>query len=143
MKDLKNYVIEKTIEELENYEGIDFYACDLSYTLFEGYNVDGTMAYSTKEAKEFIKEYWDDIGEVYEECAFQFGGDFMKDYNPFYNPEKFMVLIVIESANYLIGRCPTIEKNWNGDKLTLDTKMIKTITKELNEIKEKGGSIYE
>ena len=33
---IKNEVIEKLIEELENYKDTEVYACDLAYTLLEG-----------------------------------------------------------------------------------------------------------
>lgn len=54
--EIKNEVIDKLIEELENYKDTEHYGCDLSYDLFEGYNMDRTITYSTYEAKQWVKE---------------------------------------------------------------------------------------
>lgn len=138
---MKSEIINRIIDKLYDYEDSKVYACDLAYTLFEGENVDGSFTYSRHEAKEWIKNNFEDIAEVYEELAFEFGTNFMKNYNLFENPEKFMVLIIIESAGYIIGRCKYIEDNWN-EEITLSKKVIKIIEKQLKE-KDNGGSIYE
>lgn len=137
---MKKDIIERIIDKLYDYEGTEVYACDLGYKLFEGENIDGTFTYSSYEAKQWVKENFDDIGEVWEELQFQFGGDFLKDYNMFDNPEKFMVLIILESASYLIGKCKLIEDNWN-DEITLDKKTIETLKEQLKELDD-GYSIY-
>lgn len=137
---MKKDIIERIIDKLYDYEGTEVYACDLGYKLFEGENIDGTFTYSSYEAKQWVKENFDDIGEVWEELQFQFGGDFLKDYNMFDNPEKFMVLIILESASYLIGKCKLIEDNWN-DEITLDKKTIETLKEQLKELDD-GCSIY-
>lgn len=137
---MKKDIIERIIDKLYDYEGTEIYACDLGYKLFEGENSDGTFTYSTYEAKQWIKENFDDIGEVWKELQFQFGGDFLKDYNMFDNPEKFMVLIILESASYLISKCKLIEDNWN-DEITLDKKTIETLKEQIKELDD-GCSIY-
>lgn len=138
---LKHDVITRIIDKLYDYEGRKVYSCDLGYTIFEGENVDGSFTYNSYEAKEWIKNNFDDIGEVWEELTFQFGGDFMKDYNLFDNPEKFMVLIILESASYLLSRCKLIDDNWNNE-ITLTKKNIKTLVNQLKELDNNGG-IYE
>lgn len=137
---MKKDIIERIIDRLYDYEETKVYACDLSYKLFEGENIDGTFTYSTYKAKEWVKDNFDDIGEVWEELQFQFGSDFLKDFNMFDNPEKFMVLIILESASYLIGKCKLIEDNWNS-KITLDKKTIKTLKEQLKELDD-NDSIY-
>lgn len=138
---MKKEIIGRIIDKLYDYEDTKHYACDLGYALFEGENMDGTFTYSTYEAKEWIKNNFDDIGEVWEELTFQFGSDFLKNYNLFDNPEKFMVLIILESASYLISRCKLIDDNWNSE-ITLDKKTIKTLEKQLKEL-DNGSGIYE
>lgn len=137
---MKKDIIERIIDKLEDYEGTEVYACDLAYTLFEGENIDGTFTYSTYEAKQWIKKYYDDIGEVWEELQFQFDKEYLMQFNMFDNPEKFMVLIILESANYLISRCKLIDDNWNNE-ITLNKKNIETLKKQLKELDD-GGSIY-
>ena len=128
------------MEKLEEYQDTEHYACDLGYTLFEAENIDGTFTYNYFETMNWIKTYFEDIGEVWEELQFQFGSDFLVKYNPFNNPEQFMCLIIIESASYLISRCKTINNNWN-DKIVLDNNTIKNIKEELKEL-ERSEYIY-
>lgn len=129
--ELKNYVFKELKKKLYNYEDTSSYSCDLNYMLFEGENADGTYTYSTKDALDWIKEYWDDIGEVVEELKFQFGG---MDYIPnvFERPEAFMVVIIIELAGYMLSQCPFINDNWN-EEITLTKENIEKIINELEE----------
>lgn len=128
---IKNEVIEKLIEELENYKDTEHYGCDLAYDLLEGYNMDRTITYSTYIAKEWVKNNFDDLGEIVEEI--QANG--LEVPNVFNSPELFMVVIYLEVANYLIGQCEFINKNWN-DSFILNDKNICTITKQLNQLKD-------
>ena len=137
---MKKNIIERIIGKLDDYENEEIYACDLSYTICKGENIDGTFTYNSYEAKEWIKENFDDIGEVWDELTFQFDGDFLKNYNMFENPEKFMVLIILESASYILGKCKLIEDNWN-EKITLNKKTIKALKEQLKELDD-GNSIY-
>ena len=138
---MKKDIIERIIDRLYDYEDEKIYACDLAYKLFESENIDGTFTYSSYNAKNWIKENFDDIGEVWENLTFEFSGDFLKDYNLFDNPEKFMVLIILESASYILGQCEFLDNNWN-DEITLNKENIEIIEKQLKE-KDNGGSIYE
>lgn len=138
---MKKEIIDRIIDKLYDYEGETVYSCDLAYTLFESENMDGSFTYSSYDAKEWIKKYFDDIGEVWEELEFEFGSDFLKDYNLFNNPEKFMVLIILESASYILGQCEFLENNWNNE-ITLNKENIEKIEKQLKE-KDNGESIYE
>lgn len=130
---VKEYVIEQLIDKLNDYEGIESYGCDLAYTLYEGENADGVIFYSTYESKEWIKEHFEDLDEIIEELNFQFGTDYMSKFNPFSEPDKFVLVVVIEVASYLLGRCKTIENNWNN-KFKLTKNKINKIVKELKEL---------
>lgn len=138
---MKRDIIERIINKLYDYEGEKIYSCDLAYKLFEGENIDGTFTYNTYKAKEWIKNNFDDIGEVWEELKFQFGDDFLSNYNLFDNPEKFMALIIIEASSYIISKCKFIDDKWN-DEITLNKKTIATLEKQLKEL-DNGSSIYE
>lgn len=128
MNELKKWLIEEIKEHLYNYEGSEVYACDLAYTIFEGENIDGSYTYSTFDAKEWIKRYWEDIGEVVEEIKFQLGSECIP--NVFEEPEKFQVVIVLEGASYILSQCEYIDKHWN-DKITLTKTNIKKIISQL------------
>lgn len=132
MKTLKNYIIDETIWNLKEREGETVYACDLAYTVFESANVDGSYTYSTYEAVKWIKKYFDSLGEIVEELqANGIGAP-----NPFDEPEKFQVVILMEGAQYLLGKCETIEENWN-EEIELTPKTIREICRELREQKQK------
>ena len=109
--------------------------------MFEGENIDGSFTYNSYEAKEWIKQNFDDIGEVWEELKFQFDDDFLSNYNLFDDPEKFMVLIIIEAAGYIISKCKLINDKWD-DEIILNKKTIATLEKQLKEL-DNGLSIYE
>lgn len=77
---------------------------------------------------------------MWEELKFQFGSEYLVDFNPFDNPEKFMVLVILESASYILGKCKTVEDNWNNE-IVLTKENIKKIEKELKEL-DVNSSIY-
>lgn len=137
---MKKDIIKRIIDRLYDYEDTKVYACDLAYSLFESENIDGTFTYSSYEAKEWIKNNFDEIGEVWEELKFQFGSEYLMDFNPFDNPEKFMVLVILESASYILGQCKTVQNNWDNE-MTLTKENIKKIEKELKEL-DNNNSIY-
>lgn len=130
---IKDYVIEQLIDKLNDYEGIEEYGCDLAYKLYEGENADGVIFYSTYESKQWIQEHFDDLDEVVEELNFQLGEEYMAKFNPFSEPDKFVLIVVIEVASYILGQCPTIEKNWDNQFKLTKTK-IKKIIEELKEV---------
>ena len=107
---IKDYVIEALKDKLNDYEGLECYGCDLAYTLYEGENADGVIFYSTYESKEWIKKYFEDLDEIIEELNFQFGTEYMSKFNPFSEPDRFVLIVVIEVASYLLGCCKTVEK---------------------------------
>ena len=131
---IKDYVIDMLKDKLNDYEGIEVYGCDLAYTLYEGENADGVIFYSTYESKEWIKEHFEDLDEIIEELNFQFGTEYMAKFNPFSEPDRFVLIVVIEVASYLLGCCKTVEKNWNN-QFKLTKNKIDKIIKELEEIR--------
>lgn len=130
---LKNYIIGEIKEKLDEYENRSEYGCDWAYKLFESENVDGSYTCSTFEAIEWIKKYFDDLGEVVEEMTAQLGRENVP--NVFTSPEGFQVAIILEVASYLLGQCTTIKKEWNN-KFTLTKAKIIKIKKELDELDE-------
>ena len=66
---VKDFVIDVLIDKLDNLKGENYksYACDLAYDLFEGENADGVYFYNNYKATEFIKEHFEDLGEIREE----------------------------------------------------------------------------
>ena len=132
MKTLRNYIIDETIYNLKEREGETVCACDLAYTVFESANVDGSYTYSTYKATQWVKKYFDSLGEIVDELK----SNGIDAPNPFDEPEKFQVCILLEGAQYLLSQCETIDENWN-DEIELTPKIIRKICKELRAQKQK------
>ena len=126
-KTFTSELIETIISRLNDYKGTANYMCDLSSVLFEGENIDGSVLYNTYLTKEFIKENFDLFGDLVE---------YVKDnmdyaLNPFSEPEKAHVWLLLEASRSILSKLPTIDKFWNDEK-ELTPKLIKQLTKELN-----------
>lgn len=120
-------------DRLQDYSGGTYYGCDLAYTLFEGENANGTVLFSTYQTKQFIAENFDLFGDLVE---------YVKDnldmtLNPFAEPEKAHVILLLESAQSLLAKLPLIEENWNNN-IELTNENIEIICSQIDEL-----SIYE
>ena len=120
-------LIETIISRLNEYKGTINYMCDLSSILFEGENADGSVLYSTYQTEEFIKENFDLFGYLVEYVKDNIG----MTLNPFSEPEKAHVILLLEASQCILSKLPTIDKFWNDEK-ELTPKLIKQLTKELN-----------
>jgi hypothetical protein len=124
LTDLKAQIIDK----LNDYSGGTYYACDLAYTLFEGENANGSVFCNTYKTKEFIKANFDIFGDLVEYCS----ENMDLTLNPFSEPEKAHVILLLESCQSLLAQLPTIDKNWN-EQIELTDEMILQLTNEINE----------
>ena len=124
-------VAEQLADKLSEYEGQSVYGADLSFTLFESENIDGSITYSTYKAKEWIKKHFDELGEVVErmqaEWEYNAGADI------FDNPEKFMVSVYLWIASEICGTLETVNEFWN-DSEELTAELIEKITEELENL---------
>lgn len=121
--DLKSQIIER----LNDYKGSETYLCDLSGLLFESENVNGSVFCNTYKTKEFIKENFDLFGKLVEYAKDNMGINL----NPFNEPEKAHVWLLLESAQSLLSQCKTVDKFWNDSK-ELTEELINAIVEELN-----------
>lgn len=128
---IKDFVKDIVIEQLYNCKDNSFYGCDLGYGLLEGYNIDGVYFYNNYKATEFIKENFEDFGEIVEEVTFQLGSENIP--NIFEEPDKFCVVCFLEVASYILGKCKFVDDNWNNE-IELTEEVIKTIENELKEV---------
>lgn len=133
MEERKSYVDyckDFIIDNLPNYEDEEVYMCDLAYKLTESINIDGSATYSTYEAKEYIKAWFDEAGEVYEYQKANYGECL---HNPFENPEAFHVCMIIEGVRVLLAQCETVDNGWN-DEVELTAENIHAILEELKQV---------
>lgn len=133
MDTLKNFVIDAMIDELNEMEDREIYGADLGYEIFETANCNGSYTCDAQEAKEFIKDYYEDIGDVVESIEFNLGKGSVC--NCFNEPEKFQVQIMLEMSSSLIAQVSIVDENWNNE-FTLTKETIEKITKELEEMKD-------
>lgn len=132
MQDYVEYIKEFIKDKLPEYEGTEVYCCDLGYTLTEGINADGTATYNRQEAMEYIKEWFDEAADVYNYQVENYG---QACQNPFENPEAWMVCMIIEGVNSVLGQCEYINENWN-DEIILTEEIIQIINEYVEEITE-------
>ena len=128
---IKDFVKDIILDELDCYKGLEVRGCDLAYQLLESYRVDGVYFYNNYKATEFIKENFEDFGEIVEEIKFQTYDGYLP--NVFENPDRFCMLCFLEVASYLLCSCKFVESNWNNDFVIVDGA-ISTIKNELKEV---------
>ena len=133
MDTLKNFVIDAMIVELNEMEDREIYGADLGYEIFDEANCNGSYTCDAQEAKEFIKDYFESIGEVVEDIKFNLGAENIP--NPFTESERFQVVIMLEMSSSLIAQVSVVDANWNNE-FTLTKETIEKITKELEEMKD-------
>lgn len=121
--DLKTIIIDR----LNDYEGTNVYMCDLSSILFQAEIIDGSVLYNTYQTKEFIKDNFDLFGDLVEHVK----NNMDMTLNPFSEPEKAHVFLLLEASSALLSKLKTVDKNWN-DELELTPKLIKKLKKEIN-----------
>lgn len=129
MKKFTTELKETIIDRLNDYKNTTVYGCDLAYTLFEGENVNGTVLFSTYLTKEFIKENFDLFGDLVQYVE----NNIDVVLNPFKEPEKSHVWLVMEGGCSLLSRLDFVLNNWN-DKFKLTDEVIKEITDQLREL---------
>lgn len=133
MDTLKNFVIDAMIVELNEMEDREIYGADLGYEIFEEANCNGSYTCDAQEAKEFIKDYYEDIGEVLDNIKFNLGAENIP--NPFTESERFQVVIMLEMGDALCAQCSFIDENWNNS-IELTEENIKLIINQLMEQKD-------
>ena len=124
LNDLEKDVLERMIDHLDDLEGRDGYVSELAFTLFEGENIDGSMTYSTYKAEQWIAEHFHDLGDVVEDMA----ADWDITPNPFSNPEKFMVQVVLYMAEELVYESDYLRRGRDEEEIDAITYDVETIT---------------
>ena len=126
MNSLEKWVMQEMMWHLEDLEGQVVYGCDLAFTLFESENVTGSYTCNTHESRQWIKEYWDYLGEVVEDYEFNYGE---VPTNPFKNAEVFQMQIILHMASNLVSKSDYIEEHWD-EEIELTEETIKQIVSE-------------
>ena len=126
------YVKDFILQNLPEYEGREVYGCNLGYIITEGINVDGSVTYNKQAAIEYIKEWFDEAAEIY---RYQMENCGQVSLNPFENPEGWMVCMIIEGVNNILGQCDVVEEFWN-DETELTDEIIQKILVYVQKVEE-------
>ena len=137
MKKFTTELKETIIDRLNDYKNTTVYGCDLSYTLFESENTTGSVLCNTYLTKEFIKENFDLFGQLVEYANDNMGITL----NPFNEPEKAHVWLLLEASQSLLSQCETVDKFWNDEK-EIDDELINSITEELNSLNVDEDNLF-
>lgn len=129
MSSLNDWLREQVIEKLGELrgEGYSCYPSDLSFRLFETANADGSYTCNAYKAKQWIKRYFDDLGEIYEEMQKEW-----EVKNPFINPEVFQLQVILFKAGDVLYKSKTFSE-LEFDEVEFTDELLNTIIKELKE----------
>ena len=116
------------IDRLNDYKGGIYYGCDLAYKLFEGENANGSVFCNTYKTVEFIKANFELFGELVE----YYQDNFSETLNPFTEPEKAHVILLLEASQSILSKCDFIDRNWN-EQFELTETALEEITEQVND----------
>lgn len=132
MENLRNCIIDKIQDKLEEFKDMSFYGSDLAYSLFEEENINCTFTYDDFKSKFVIKKYFEDISGLINDCL---DSEYIFTANPFTESEKFLVQIVLEMASKILSQCELIKNNWDNE-LELTKENIEILNKNLDDLRD-------
>jgi|GEM_PF-3934843 len=118
--EFKEWLYDEISDALDDYKGVFVYGCDLAYKLFEGPNANGSVTCSYYDSKEFIRKYWDDSVEIFEEWKFNTG----ENLNPFEDPEHFHLLMLLEGSNDILSQSSFVNEHWDKEFEITDATIV-------------------
>ena len=98
MLGIELFVKEEIEIRLKDLVGNNVYLEELGYKLFENENING-IYYNRYDSIQWIKDYFEELDEVIEEYEYEFGYSVP---NPFGEPEKFQLVIILYISNKLV-----------------------------------------
>lgn len=102
-KKIRNLIKDEIKDMIMDYE--DVYGCDLAYEMYNNdYYIIGTY-----KAKQFLKEYFDDMTE----CLEQYEEEIGEAYPGITNPEKLATLLALYVAQDVLCESKTLSKCWD------------------------------
>ena len=99
MLGIELFVKEEIEIRLKDLVGNNVYLEELGYKLFENENINGTYSYNRYDSIQWIKDYFEELDEVIEEYEYELGYSVP---NPFGEPEKFQLIIILYISNKLV-----------------------------------------
>ena len=121
--------LQEMIKHLQGREGQSCYGCDLAFKLFENENVTGSYTCNAYESRQWIKEYWDYLGEIVEDYEYEYGE---LPVNPFDSEEIFQMQIILHMASSLVVESDYVSEKWN-EEIEFTSDIIEKIVSEWSE----------
>ena len=125
----KEYCVDYIVNRIDEHKDSEYNdAFDVANAITEDDNASGSITYSHYQAKEYIKEWFSNVGDFLEEYEFDYGVKL--NVNPFTECEKFHTVMVIIGVEKIINNLACIPY----DAFILTEELIKSIKKELSEL---------
>ena len=114
-KEIRNLIKDEIKDMIMDYENV--YGCDLAYEMYNNdYYIIGTY-----KAKQFLKEYFDDMSE----CLEQYQEEFGEVYKDITDPEKVASLLALFVAQDVLSESKILDDKWNEALEESDLEQIK------------------
>ena len=114
-KEIRELIKGEIKDMIMDYE--DVYGCDLAYEMYNNdYYIIGTY-----KAKQFLKEYFDDMCE----CLEQYQEEFGEIYKDITDPEKVASLLALFVAQDVLSESKILDDKWNEALEESDLEQIK------------------
>jgi hypothetical protein len=123
-KEIVDWAINYIKGVLPDYEGESVYGADLGNLITEGPNNDG---YYEDYGWPFLARHINDAKDEYDYEMDNFGEVL---HNPFEDPYAFVVCMLINTVNDILGSVPIVEENWD-DEFELTKQVIDKIIRAL------------
>jgi hypothetical protein len=124
---LEKWVLSEMAEHLRYWEGEDREISggdDLAFELFANENATGSYECSAYRATQWVKEYFEELGEVVDEMKNEWGSVA----NPFDEPERFQVQVVLFLASNLVWESITLRgADEAGTEVTMTDDLVERI----------------
>ena len=112
---IRNLIKDEIKDMIMDYENV--YGCDLAYEMYNNhYYIIGTY-----KAKQFLKEYFDDMCE----CLEQYQEEFGEVYKDITDPEKVASLLALFVAQDVLSESKVLDDKWNEALEESDLEQIK------------------
>ena len=112
---IRNLIKDEIKDMIMDYENV--YGCDLAYEMYNNdYYIIGTY-----KAKQFLKEYFDDMCE----CLEQYQEEVGEVYKDITNPEKVASLLALFVAQDVLSESKVLDDKWNEALEESDLEQIK------------------
>ena len=112
---IRNLIKDEIKDNIMDYENV--YGCDLAYEMYNNdYYIIGTY-----KAKQFLKEYFDDMCE----CLEQYQEEVGEVYKDITDPEKVASLLALFVAQDVLSESKVLDDKWNEALEESDLEQIK------------------